>query len=456
MACVEKIVSRAGGRVKAGRERLLIYTRFPQPGKTKTRLIPALGEEGAASTHRAMTEHLLRQARHVAASRRVAIEIWFDGGTEALMQTWLGRDCRYKAQCAGDIGARMARGFTDAFAEGAQRCVLAGCDCPEVTPDLLRTALDALVHHDLVLGPVSDGGYFLIGLRRSAASAASTALFEEIAWSTPVVFAQTVQAARKLGLRTFLLPLLHDVDRPEDLWRWRAVAQAPCGDSDLPLLSVVVPALNEALVLPATLNRVRQGANLEVIVADGGSADRTREVAASLGAAIVRCEKGRGRQMNMAAASARGEALLFLHADTLVPTGYDRLIRAAVCRPHFACGSFSLSIADADRRLQCIARLANYRSRALQLPYGDQGIFVGASLFRALGGFPDVPLMEDFIFVRRAIQFGKVVVLPEFVITSARRWKARGLWRTTALHQAIICAYFTGVPLRQLARMRTE
>ena len=197
---------------EATRESLIIFTRYPNPGKTKTRLIPALGAEGAANIGRKMTEHTLNHVKDLQSLRLIAIAVYFTGGNTELMQQWLGANLRYQYQGEGDLGSRMALAFAKAFEEGSKSVVIIGTDCPSLTPKLMEVAFQELAQHDLVLGSAQDGGYYLIGLRRLIPE-----LFTGISWGTSDVLQQTVTIAKQLDLALGYLPTLADVDRPEDL-----------------------------------------------------------------------------------------------------------------------------------------------------------------------------------------------------------------------------------------------
>ena len=206
-------------------DRLIVFTRYPQSGKAKTRLIPALGAEAAADLHRQMTEYTLSQIKPLQQRRSLTVEIWFVGGDRVQMQAWLGSDLSYQAQPAGDLGDRMVQAFQAAFDSGVKAAIIIGTDCPELTDVLLTEAFQALQHTDLVLGPATDGGYYLIGLRRLVPE-----LFKTIAWSTDRVFQQTVDIASNLNLSFTTLLTLTDVDRPDDLPVWEQVntSQSDC------------------------------------------------------------------------------------------------------------------------------------------------------------------------------------------------------------------------------------
>lgn len=199
-------------------EHLLIFTRYPEPGNTKTRLIPTLGAVGAATLQRQMTEHTVNWVRQYRQATPLSVEIRFAGGSLAQMQTWLGPDLDYSLQGEGDLGDRLTRAFQTAFEQGQQRVVAIGTDCPSLDSVQLAAALSHLHQADLVLGPATDGGYYLIGLRRFLPE-----VFQGIDWGSERVLQQTLAIAQSLHLSVALLQPLTDIDRPEDLPLWYAI-----------------------------------------------------------------------------------------------------------------------------------------------------------------------------------------------------------------------------------------
>ncbi len=193
-------------------ECLVIFTRYPEPGKTKTRLIPVLGAEGAASLQRQMTEQTIAKTKALQCERQISIAVYFSDGSQPLMENWLGTSVVYRRQSDGDLGTRMAVAFQTELEAGAQSVVIIGTDCPDLTIEILTQAFEALKQHDLVVGPAADGGYYLIGLRRLLPE-----LFVGVSWGTSQVRQQTVEIAQSLDLAIAFLPLLNDIDRPEDL-----------------------------------------------------------------------------------------------------------------------------------------------------------------------------------------------------------------------------------------------
>ena len=196
-------------------ETLIIYSRYPEPGKTKTRMIPALGEDGAAELQRKMTEHTVNTARKVKCDRNLIIEVHFTGGNQQLMSEWLGEDLKYIPQVSGDLGKKMNSSFQRAFELDNRRVVTIGIDCPDLDRQILNNAFNSLQKQELVIGVAQDGGYYLIGLTKIVPQ-----LFQNINWGTEQVLAQTKAIAQKLNINTCYLTTLSDIDRPEDLWIW--------------------------------------------------------------------------------------------------------------------------------------------------------------------------------------------------------------------------------------------
>ena len=155
--------------------------------------------------------------------------------------------------------------------------------------------------------------------------------------------------------------------------------------------------------------------------------------------------------MNVGARIAQGETLLFLHADTGLPPGFVEEVRRTLDLPGVAAGAFSLRIDGEGWGLRWVERAANWRSRILHLPYGDQGFFLKAELFRSLGGFPELPLMEDLEMARRAGRQGRIAISPLGALTSGRRWERAGVLRTTLLNQLFLLAYLLGVSPQRIA-----
>ena len=198
-------------------QELIIFTRYPIAGQTKTRLIQELGAEGAAQLQKDMTERIVQICREMIKPNNIRLEVHFTGGSETLMQEWLGNDIPLRAQEGNDLGQRMHSSFEKAWQNGAQRAVILGSDCPQLGVVIIKEALHALEKNHLVLGPSTDGGYYLIGTTCDLPKEIYSLLFLNIAWGTADVFPETLRRARKNGLKTTILKELHDIDLPDDL-----------------------------------------------------------------------------------------------------------------------------------------------------------------------------------------------------------------------------------------------
>jgi rSAM/selenodomain-associated transferase 2 len=219
-------------------------------------------------------------------------------------------------------------------------------------------------------------------------------------------------------------------------------------------LSIVVPALDEARNLERLLpDLARRCPGAEVIVVDGASADDTAAVARRHpGVRCLDSERGRARQMNAGARAARGDTLLFLHADSVLPDGAAQAIAAALADPAVAGGRFDVRFSSPRWPFHMIAAFMNRRSRLTRICTGDQGIFVRRTAFEALGGYPDIPLMEDVELSRRLKRLGPMACLGLCVTTSARKWERDGILRTILLMWALRLLYFCGVGPARLHR----
>jgi rSAM/selenodomain-associated transferase 2 len=217
-------------------------------------------------------------------------------------------------------------------------------------------------------------------------------------------------------------------------------------------VSIIIPTYNESTALSETLTRVQQHQPFEIIIGDGGSEDDTADIARRYEATVVQSPRGRAAQMNAAAGEAKGDLLLFLHADSYVASrGYQKMIETMASGPYLG-GAFSLQIDSPLPALKRISRWANWRSRYLNLVYGDQAIFIRRDVFHELKGFPLLPICEDLDFFRRLKKRGPVVLLKEKAFTSPRRWLAEGVGFTTLRNIAITSLFLIGFSPVTLSR----
>ncbi len=363
-----------------------------------------------------------------------------------------------REQWGADLGQRMERAFRDVVADGYDRAVIIGSDCPELGTAHLNQALQALDDHDAVIGPARDGGYYLLGMK-----ALHSKIFRNKQWSTESVYNHTMHDLRNAGLNTFQLPVLRDIDTIEDyrdLKEFLPVAR-PGNLSPLePVISIIIPVYDEATGLKPFLKELRSVLGIqplvqrpvdyanteipcEIILVDGGSTDNTVEIARETG---VRCviapQKGRAAQMNYGAGLAAGRILYFLHADTLPPDGALRHIVAAE-QQGAQSGCYRLSFDQPSRLMRFYAWFTRFD--LLPFRYGDQSLFVRSDLFQRLGGFrEDHIVMEDNEFIRRLRKDGSFVILEDAVVTSARKYRDNGFIRLQLIFTLIFVMYYLG------------
>ncbi|MDA3885210.1 MAG: TIGR04283 family arsenosugar biosynthesis glycosyltransferase [Candidatus Delongbacteria bacterium] len=406
--------------------KLIIFSRFPTPGKTKTRLIPDLGKDGAASLQKHMTEFTVTQAR----SAGIPIEVRYTDGSTNEMKNWLGNDLSFQDQGEGDLGEKMSRAFKDHFDNGVEKVVIIGSDCPDIRKKTILECFRKLQTNSCVFGPAVDGGYYMIGL-----TSFNPELFSGIDWGTKNVLSQSLS---KLIFSPVLLDRLNDVDEIDDIPK---------------KISVVIPALNEQNNIKHSIRSVLHGFNVECIVVDGGSTDNTSRISNNEGATVVQSEPGRATQMNTGAKAATGDILLFLHADSILPDDWDIEVRSTLAKNNVSLGAFRLRIDGQFAGKSVIEFGINYRSKIFKSPYGDQGLFVSKETFDKIGGFPEIPLLEDVRFVKSASKIGSIKISNKYISTSGRRWIELGALNTTVINQLVLIGSRIGIKLESLKKL---
>jgi rSAM/selenodomain-associated transferase 1 len=198
-------------------DQLILFTKFPEPGQVKTRLIPALGKKGASTLHQQLTEHCLQQISPVPRNSQKNLTIFYTGGSRQLMEAWIP-DIPLIRQQGSSLGQRITTAFTLIQTQHKkQRIILFGADCPDLNEKTIAQALNLLNNQDLVFGPTFDGGFYLIGIKACYQTSNLTTLLTNISWGTATVLQETLAHADILGNSYGLLTTLHDIDLPEDL-----------------------------------------------------------------------------------------------------------------------------------------------------------------------------------------------------------------------------------------------
>ena len=418
---------------------VMAFLHAPRPNLIKQRLAREIGSERALDVYRGMVERQLRQI-----PRGWAVEIHFapeNAGEE--MRSWLGPDYSYVAQVGEDFGARIRNGFATAFSRGRGQVLAITGECPELDTGTLFEVITRLHRADLVLGPANDGGLFLIALRRAAGE-----LFERIPWGTPNVLSLMLARAKISGVTRELLTPKDDVDTAAT---YRSYLQRVATESSSERIGVVVAAFNHAPTIARVIDAARQAFLFSpLVVVDGGSADRTAEIASAGGAQVLSASRSRGRQRRIGASAAlNADWLLFLHGDCVLPADAQALVAEFIEQPRAQVATFRLRFDSPSAWLRSCAWFTRFSTPCTR--FGNQGILIRRAFYEALGGFPEWPLFEDVELLRRARAVTQIHVLRGFVTAAAQRFHERGSVRALWLNARLLARWAAGTPAGELA-----
>lgn len=404
---------------------LIIFTREPEAGVTKTRMMPYFTAEQSAELHRCMLRDIGRQAQAADADIIVA----YAGGEPSFLLSVFSKDrCRYIKQRGEGLGSRMENAVSDALGLGYSSAVLIGTDIPEIEAESIDAAFAMLGAYDCVIGPTEDGGYYLIGMKSVHHEA-----FDIGQYSTDSVCAETVASLKRAGLCVGYADTYADMDTPGDLAGFRRrmredrMLRHSCTGRMLAAaakISVIVPVYNESAEIGRMTEQLsRMAGGCEVIFVDGGSSDDTADKIKEAGEdfMLLTSDKGRGVQMNAGALAAGGDVLFFLHCDSILPENCMDEIRRVMSAYDWGC--FGVRFPSRNLFMMTNRIISNHRALFRQLPFGDQGIFIDRTLFMEMGMFDPLPLMEDYAFSLKMRRYGiRPGMARRRIISSARRY----------------------------------
>ncbi len=435
---------------------LIIFCRFPEPGSVKSRLARGIGKRSAARIYEKLfrrTLGIVQDFQHCHPECAVFLAV-HPPDSLSRMKPLIPEKWRILPQPDGHLGDKMAETMRFCLRRGHHPVVLIGSDLVDLQVEDLHRAFRTLDTHDTVLGPASDGGFYLIGCRKPPESA-----LMEPTWGTSYVLERTIKHLKKEELSVVLLRRRHDVDRPEDL---DILRRDPWFTSRL---SVIVPTLREKSRLDPWLDSwlpyLWPGDEILLVHATPKAPKPARNCRHGTWKQIfengVRLRsfstlRGRGRQLRAGGRHATGNILLFLHDDTTPPPLFAYHARKIAVRREYALGCFQLGFSPTHPGLDMIARWANLRSRIFHLPYGDQAIFCRKSSYEKRGGIQNDHLMEDVELVKRLRREGKLMIIPHRVVTSGRRYLKTGILRTSIKNHFTFFAYLLGTSETRLYR----
>ena len=446
---------------------LIIFTRVPVPGQTKTRLMPYFTPRQCAKLHTCFLKDIAAECKRV----RADLYVCFTGEDSRcgcpsedkgnMLYRIFGECAGYIPQEGADLGQRMYRAIGQVLAKGYASCVLVGTDVPEVRSGDIHQAFDLLKTKDIVFGPTADGGYYLIGMKEARKEA-----FEKQTYGHGKVLQHTVRGLKSRNLSVGLGKKLHDIDTRGDIAgyrdRQRSDRRLQKTETGKYLMrtckvSVIVPIYNEEKVIGDLLESLRRIKDrCEVILVDGGSTDRTLDYIDS-GFKLLHSPKGRAHQMNLGAEESTGDILFFLHCDSELPKKPLEQIRYVM--KDYRVGCFGIAFHSANFFMLTCRLISNHRIKDRKVVFGDQGIFIDRRLFFDAGMFPELPVMEDYQFSLNLKSRGeKIGITKSRIYTSDRRFpegtvpKLREMWKMNRLRKK----YRDGVDIEEIADMYAD
>jgi len=406
------------------KETIIIFTRVPIPGQTKTRFMPHLRPEECAALHKCFLKDIYTECRK--AGRDLYV-FYTPEGKEEVLHPVLGEETVYRVQRGEGLGERMLHAIQAVLAEGYESCVLIGTDVPEIKASDLRSAFHQLKISDVVFGPTADGGYYLVGMKQPY-----EAVFKKQIYGHETVLENTVSALRETNLQSAYVNMYDDMDCPEDLrgfyYRMRGNPDLQNSHTGRYLLkhikiSIIIPIYNEEKTIDKLQKQLYSLKDqCEIIFVDGGSTDGTLEkIAPDL--MVIHSEKGRAGQMNTGAQASRGDILFFLHCDSELPEQAPAQIRYVMKESRI--GGFGIAFHSRNFFMLTNRIISNYRMKHRGIIFGDQGIFMERKLFFEMGMFPRLPIMEDYQFSLNLLERGiKIGSAKQRIYTSDRRYPA--------------------------------
>ena len=417
-----KINKRINRRIsRRSRNAYVIFTREPVPGKTKTRLMPYYTADQCAELHKCFIRDIAREMK----GSDFDIVVAYTGGDPVFLREVFGRKAAFIGQRGDGLGEKMENAIADVLAMGYERVVLTGTDIPELEAETIETAFAMLSASDVVIGPTSDGGYYLIGM-----SSIHHEAFDVKLYGVSSVFEETVSSMKEAGLCVSIVDEYSDIDTKEDLAGFRRRAREDAVlrrsfsgrfASENLRLSIIIPIYNEEETierLTAQLRPVKDDA--EMIFVDGGSTDNTLEI---LGDefTVIRSGRGRGHQMDTGAEASSGDVLFFLHCDSVLPEDFMAQILKVMATHEWGC--FGIKWQSRNFFMLTNRIISNHRAAFRGIPFCDQGIFIDRELFFDMGMFPEYMLMEDYEFSRRMKKAGhRPGLARNRMISSTRRY----------------------------------
>lgn len=428
------------------RKGLIVFLKYPEAGRVKTRLGRDIGPGRAMNLY----QKLLRRTLGIASDFKLSQDnqddvdlfLFFSPPErKAILRKAYPGPWEFVPQANGHLGERMGAAFRDVFSKGYEQLVLIGTDVADLTVSDLTDAFRFLKGREVVLGPAQDGGFYLIGL---------TLPFEKIfrfdSWSHSSIFERTLRCVDDAGLRVRTLSERRDIDQAEDLIH---IKDQPFFSDQI---SIIIPFVGRTVQLAPLIDSLEAqlwpGDEVIIVKGDGFPERRIEDITHNT--RLVSAPRGRGIQLSHGAGLGEGNLFWFLHADTVPPPNFGYHIRKLSHTTDAVLGCFELDYGASRLSLQLVAKLANLRTRYLRLPYGDQGLFCRREVFEKVGGLRKQFLFEDVDFIRACKKLGKIMIIPQPLFSSPQRYLIGGILRTSCKNQLLMLLYLLGMNDRSL------
>jgi rSAM/selenodomain-associated transferase 2/rSAM/selenodomain-associated transferase 1 len=417
---------------------ILIFMKYPEAGRVKTRLSKIIGSEKACNIYQKLVRRTLGMVSDFKyAHTEIDLFLFYSPPeSETQLRKAYPGPWKFIPQMSGHLGEKMDNAINHVFTKGYEHAVLIGTDIADIMTSDIVDAFQALNENRAVLGPAQDGGFYLIG-----SSSPIKEVFNFPDWSTPSVFERTLHCFHASAHKVRTLCIRHDIDEKKDLIYFNS---NPLFQDHI---SIIIPYLNETKKLASLVDclEAQLWPGDEIVLVKGNGSPELSAKNITPHTRLIFATKGRGNQLNQGVGVARRSILWFLHIDTAPPPNFGYHIRKLMLTRDMVLGCFELKFQTSSIFLDFIYKWANFRTKYLNLPYGDQGLFCTRGIFDKAGGFKKQFLMEDVDFVRNCIKMGKLLVVPQPIHSSPQRYVRKGTVRASLQNHFLILLYFLGV-----------
>ena len=429
-----------------GKNAILIFMKYPQAGRVKTRLSKTIGTKKACNIYQKLVRRTLgivSDFKHT--HTETDLFLFYDPPkSETQLRKVYPGPWAFIPQMNGHLGKKMKNAFDHVFKKGYEHAVLIGSDIADMKTSDIEEAFQSLNGDQAVLGPAHDGGFYLIG-----SSFVINEVFDFPDWSTPSVFERTRCCLHDSAHKIRTLCKRHDIDEENDLIY---IDRNPLFQDQISIIIPYLNGTNEAASRADSLEAQLWPGDEIVLVKGVGPPDLGAKNI-STHTRLVFAPKGRGNQLNRGAKAAQRNILWFLHMDTAPPPNFGYHIRKLTHIRDRVLGCFVLRFNTSSYFLALIGKWSNFRTKYFNLPYGDQGLFCTRDIFEKAGGFKKQFLMEDVDFVRNCKKMGKLLIIPQPIYSSPRRYMTKGVLRASFQNHFLMLLYYLGVNDERLYKL---